>query len=69
MMPRWISSGRWMTLSAFDLGEGKLSCFAAYRFLYERLLGPAVRPWLPEFAFLPEQRRSPICIRRCARAC
>jgi hypothetical protein len=39
--------GPLMTLSAFDLGEGKLTCFAAYRFLYERLLGPAVRPWLP----------------------
>jgi hypothetical protein len=36
-----------MTVSAFDLGEGKLASFAAYRFLYERLLGPAVRPWLP----------------------
>jgi hypothetical protein len=34
------------TLSAFDLGEGKLRSFAAYRFLYERLLGGAVRPWL-----------------------
>jgi len=39
--------GPLMMLSAFDLGEGKLTCFAAYRFLYERLLGPAVRPWLP----------------------
>lgn len=43
--------GPLITLSAFDLGEGKLSSFAAYRFLYERLLGPAVRPWLPS-AFL-----------------
>jgi hypothetical protein len=33
-------------LSAFDLQNGKLSSFAAYRFLYERLLGAAVRPWL-----------------------
>ena len=33
-------------VSAFDLGEGKLTSFAAYRFLYERLLGGAVRPWL-----------------------
>jgi len=40
-----------VTLSAFDLGEGKLVSFAAYRFLYERLLGGAVRPWLPS-AFL-----------------
>lgn len=35
-----------ITLSAGDLGEGKLSDFEPYRFLYERLLGPAVRPWL-----------------------
>jgi len=39
--------GPLMTISAFDLGEGKIECFAAYRFLYERLLGPSVRPWLP----------------------
>jgi len=38
-------------LAAFDLGEGKLASFAAFRFLYERLLGGAVRPWLPS-AFL-----------------
>lgn len=35
-----------VTISAFDLERGKLSSFAAYRFLYERLVGPAVRPWL-----------------------
>ena len=35
------------TISAFDLGEGKLGRFASYRFLYERLLGPSVRPFLP----------------------
>ena len=34
-------------LTAFDLGEGKLPSFAAYRFLYERLLGARIRPWLP----------------------
>lgn len=34
-------------MSAFDLQPGKLGSFAAYRFLYERLLGPSVRPWLP----------------------
>ena len=39
--------GRLVALSAFDLGEGRLPSFAAYRFLYERLLGAAVRPWLP----------------------
>jgi hypothetical protein len=36
-----------MTISAFDLGEGKIEGFSAYRFLYERLVGPSVRPWLP----------------------
>jgi len=39
--------GPLITISAFDLGEGKIEGFAAYRFLYERLVGPAVRPWLP----------------------
>ena len=36
-----------VALSAFDLSQGWLPSFAAYRFLYERLLGAAVRPWLP----------------------
>ncbi|WP_010544029.1 hypothetical protein [Sphingomonas elodea] len=36
-----------VTLSAFDLGQGRLTSFSAYRFLYERLLGAEVRPWLP----------------------
>jgi len=36
-----------VALTAFDLGEGRLPCFSAYRFLYERLLGARVRPWLP----------------------
>ena len=40
-----------ITLSAADLAEGRLGGFAAYRFLYERLLGSGVRPWLPS-AFL-----------------
>lgn len=35
-----------INMSAFDLQQGKLASFAAYRFLYERLLGAAVRPWL-----------------------
>ncbi|PWG03270.1 hypothetical protein [Sphingosinicella humi] len=39
--------GPLVALSAFDLSEGRLSNFAAYRFLYERLIGAAVRPWLP----------------------
>ncbi|WP_265570256.1 hypothetical protein [Sphingomicrobium nitratireducens] len=39
--------GMLVTLSAYDLGQDRLGCFASYRFLYERLLGAAVRPWLP----------------------
>jgi hypothetical protein len=39
--------GPLITLSAGDLEEGKITSFGAYRFLYERLIGPAVRPWLP----------------------
>jgi hypothetical protein len=55
-----------VTVTAFDLGQGRLSSFAAYRFLYERLIGGGVRPWLPG-AFCaaaalphlhPEKRRS-----------
>jgi hypothetical protein len=36
-----------ITISAFDLGQDRLNCFGAYRFLYERLIGAHVRPWLP----------------------
>ena len=36
-----------VTTSAFDLGQGRIASFAAYRFLYERLIGGGVRPWLP----------------------
>ena len=36
-----------ITITAFDLGQGRLTTFSAYRFLYERLLGASVRPWLP----------------------
>ena len=39
--------GMLVTLSAFDLGQERIPNFAAYRFLYERLLGAGVRPWLP----------------------
>ena len=35
------------TVAAFDLAQGKIDNFAGFRFLYERLLGAAVRPWLP----------------------
>jgi hypothetical protein len=36
-----------VALVGFDLGEGRLTGFAACRFLYERLIGAAIRPWLP----------------------
>lgn len=39
--------GVMVTLAAFDLGQDRLPHFAAFRFLYERLLGAAARPWLP----------------------
>jgi hypothetical protein len=39
--------GSLIRLTAFDLAQEKLSGFSAYRFLYERLLGAEVRPWLP----------------------
>jgi len=39
--------GTLIRLTAFDLAQEKLSGFSAYRFLYERLLGADVRPWLP----------------------
>ncbi|MEN2789667.1 hypothetical protein ABC974_08525 [Sphingomonas oligophenolica] len=35
------------TVTAFDLGQGRLTTFSAYRFLYERLIGAEIRPWLP----------------------
>ena len=39
--------GPLIRISAADLGLEQLDCFSAYRFLYERLLGAAVRPYLP----------------------
>lgn len=36
-----------VTVTAFDLGQDRLSSFGSYRFLYERLIGATVRPWLP----------------------
>ncbi len=39
--------GPLVTMTAFDLGQDRLPDFASYRFLYERLIGAAVRPWLP----------------------
>lgn len=34
-------------VAAFDLRQEKLASFAAFRFLYERLLGAEFRAWLP----------------------
>lgn len=39
--------GPLVTISAFDLGQGRLTSFGSYRFLYERLIGAQIRPWLP----------------------
>lgn len=39
--------GPLIAVSGFDLGQGRLPSFSSYRFLYERLLGARVRPWLP----------------------
>ncbi|MGI4730286.1 MAG: hypothetical protein ACRYFW_00895 [Janthinobacterium lividum] len=39
--------GPLVAVAAFDLGQGRLTTFSAFRFLYERLVGAAVRPWLP----------------------
>ena len=36
-----------LTIVAFDLGQGRITSFSALRFLYERLIGAEVRPWLP----------------------
>lgn len=58
--------GPLVAMTAFDLGQDRLPDFAAYRFLYERLVGAGVRPWLPS-AFCsaaalphlhPEKRRT-----------
>ena len=39
--------GPLVAMTAFDLGQDRLIDFASYRFLYERLIGASVRPWLP----------------------
>ena len=36
-----------VAVTTLDLACGPISAFAQYRFLYERLLGAMVRPWLP----------------------
>lgn len=39
--------GKLVRVAAFDLSQDRISCFSAFRFLYERLLGAEARPWLP----------------------
>lgn len=39
--------GKIVRVAAYDLAQGRLASFSSFRFLYERLLGPAIRPWLP----------------------
>ncbi len=39
--------GKLVRVTAFDLAQERLCGFSSYRFLYERLLGAEVRPWLP----------------------
>lgn len=39
--------GKLIRVTTFDLAQERLGGFSAYRFLYERLLGADVRPWLP----------------------
>ncbi len=36
-----------VSVAAFDLGQNRIENFGAFRFLYERLIGAAARPWLP----------------------
>lgn len=53
-----------IAMAQFDLAQAQLSHFAAFRFLYERLLGAGMRPWLPSIfcaaaalPSIPPQRR------------
>ncbi len=39
--------GKLIRVTAFDLAQERIAGFSSYRFLYERLLGAEVRPWLP----------------------
>lgn len=39
--------GNLILVACHDLAQAKLDSFCAFRFLYERLLGAAIRPWLP----------------------
>lgn len=54
--------GKLTRVAAFDLAQERIECFSAFRFLYERLIGADVRPWLPSAfcaaAALPQIRPS-----------
>ena len=39
--------GKLTRVAAFDLAQERIECFSAFRFLYERLVSAAARPWLP----------------------
>lgn len=39
--------GKLVRVAAFDLAQDKLDSFSSFRFLYERVLGARIRPWLP----------------------
>jgi hypothetical protein len=39
--------GKLLRIAAFDIAQERIECFSAFRFLYERLLGAEVRPFLP----------------------
>jgi hypothetical protein len=39
--------GKLVRMAAFDLAQDKLDSFSSFRFLYERILGARIRPWLP----------------------
>ena len=39
--------GKLLRTAAYDLAQDKLDSFSSFRFLYERILGARIRPWLP----------------------
>ena len=39
--------GKLVRVAALDLEQEEITSFSAFRFLYERLLGPEARPYLP----------------------
>ena len=39
--------GKLTRVAAFDLAQERIDSFSAFRFLYERLISAAARPWLP----------------------